>query len=54
MIADDIDITVFVQHIDPDWSDHFATVDQAFDHYRAWSTPKDFHDAVKESGCRCE
>ena len=30
---DDLDIDSFVESVDPDWTDHFMTIDAAFRHY---------------------
>ena len=43
-----LDIASFIEHIDPDWKDHFLTVDDAFRHYRKYMTPREFRKAVEE------
>ena len=43
-----IDIASFIESIDPDWRDHFLTVDDAFRHYRQFMTPREFRKAVEE------
>lgn len=41
-------IDAFIESIDPDWKDHFLTVDDAFRHYKKFMTPREFNRAVKE------
>ena len=36
MIPNDLDIEAFVLEVDPDWRDHFLTIEIAFNHY--WNT----------------
>lgn len=36
-----------VEHIDPDWRDHFLDVDDAAEFYR-WYSPDEWRQAVKE------
>ena len=46
---DDLDIEAFVISVDPDWTDHFLTVDQAFKFYWNFMEPKQIADAIKEA-----
>lgn len=43
-----IDIESLVENLDPDWKDHFLTVDQAFNYYLKHLTPKEIQDAAKD------
>jgi len=46
---DDLDITIFVEHVDPDWTDHFQTVDIAFAHYWTYLDPLERNEAMTEA-----
>ena len=43
-----LDIAAFIEYIDPDWKDHFLTVDDAFRHYKKFMTPREFKKAAEE------
>lgn len=49
-----MDKHVFIEHVDPDWRDHFLDVDQAFDHYVQYLSLQELAEAIHESGCRDE
>ena len=38
----------FIEHVDPEWKDHFLTVDDAFRHYYKYMTPREFKKAAEE------
>jgi len=46
---DDLDISVVVENLDPDWRDHFLTIDDAFLHYWSYMNSNEKRDAVNEA-----
>lgn len=46
---DDLDIEAFVLSVDPDWTDHWNCIDQAFEFYWKLLEPKQIADAIKEA-----
>jgi len=46
---DDLDIELFVLSVDPDWRDHWLSIDDAFDHYWKYLDSHDKIRAMKEA-----
>ena len=54
-LLESIDVDVFIEHIDPDWQDHFMDTEQAYYHYSdpvSGLDPQKFFSAIRESGCK--
>ena len=47
---DDLDIDSFVESVDPDWTDHFMTIDAAFRHYWKYLDDDEKQRALDEIG----
>lgn len=45
----ELDKPVIVELLDPDWTDHFPTVDHAFDHYKRYTDRADWLEVLREA-----
>ena len=52
MNIETVDLHILMEHIDPQWRDHFLDESQAFDYYVQWSEPKWILEMINESGAR--
>ena len=46
---DEDDIPVIVELMDPDWTDHFPDVHEAFYHYKRYSSTEDWLEVLAEA-----
>jgi len=47
LVGEDLDIEAFVLEMDPDWSQRFLSVDDAFKFYWKYSSVKTITDTIK-------